>query len=73
MAQFSRKADNHEAICKACDKSFTNFDNLRHHERKYHYEKSEFIEVVCDSCGKGFKTKNLLKDHWNFLHKIEKI
>jgi uncharacterized C2H2 Zn-finger protein len=66
-----RKADNHEAICKACDKSFTNFDNLRHHKRKYHYEKSEFMEVVCDSCGKGFKTKDLLKDHWNFVHKIE--
>jgi uncharacterized C2H2 Zn-finger protein len=27
-----RKADNHEAICKACNKSFTNFGNLRHHK-----------------------------------------
>ena len=66
-----RKADNHEAICKACDKTFTNFDNMRIHKRKYHYEPSEFVEFVCDSCGKACKTRDLLREHWNFVHKIE--
>ena len=54
-----RKADNHEAICKACDKTFTNFDNMRIHKRKYHYEPSEFVEFICDTCGKACKTRDL--------------
>ena len=66
-----RRADNHKAICKACDKSFNNFDNMRIHKRKYHYEPSEFVEFVCDMCGKSCKTKDLLRDHWNFVHKVE--
>jgi len=66
-----RKADNHKPICKACDKSFDNFDNMRIHKRKYHYEPSEFVQFVCDSCGKSCKTKDLLRDHWNFVHKVE--
>ena len=30
-----REAEDHEAICKPCDISFKNFDNMRHHKRKY--------------------------------------
>ena len=66
-----RKADNHEAICKACDKHFTNFDNMRIHKRKYHYEPSEFGKFVCEACGNSYKTKELLRNHRNVVHKVE--
>eukprot|EP00092_Neocalanus_flemingeri_P030149 GFUD01032727.1.p1 GENE.GFUD01032727.1~~GFUD01032727.1.p1 ORF type:complete len:831 (+),score=176.79 GFUD01032727.1:54-2546(+) len=66
-----RESENHEAVCKACDTSFGNFDNLRHHKRKYHFEKAKNPDFVCDSCGKSCKTRDLLKDHWNFVHKVE--
>ena len=36
-----REAEDHQAICKACDISFKNYDNMRHHKRKYHFLKQE--------------------------------
>ena len=66
-----REAENHLPICKDCNIEFKNFDNLRHHKRKYHFEKAANEEFVCDSCGKSCKTRELLNDHWNFVHKIE--
>merc|ERR1719186_2158245 len=66
-----KEANNHEAICKACDTTFKNFDNMRHHKRKYHFDKSAISEFVCDGCGMSFKTRDLRKNHWDYVHKIE--
>ena len=66
-----REEKDHKAVCKTCDISFKNYDNMRHHKRKYHFEKSACSEFYCESCGKGCRTKDLLKDHWNFVHKVE--
>merc|ERR1719186_2343761 len=64
-----READNHEAICKACDTTFKNFDNMRHHKRKYH--QSPFSEFDCDICGISLKSRDILKAHWDYMHKVE--
>jgi len=66
-----RAADNHSPICKTCNIEFKNFDNLRHHKRKYHFERTASTGFVCDTCGKGCKTRELLNDHWNYVHKVE--
>merc|ERR1719508_192714 len=65
----NREAVNHEAICKACDTTFKNFDNMRHHKRKYH--QSPVSEFDCDSCGITLKTRDILKAHWDYMHKVE--
>ena len=66
-----REEKDHEPVCKTCGIVLKNYDNMRHHKRKYHFEKSACSEFYCESCGKGCKTKDLLKDHWNFVHKVE--
>ena len=57
----------HEPVCVECSSSFQNFDNLRHHLRKYHVKSRE---VVCRECGKVSRSEDQQYHHWNYVHKV---
>ena len=58
----------HVPMCVHCDSKFSNFNNYRHHVRKFHIRESE---IVCQECGKTSKTQEQQLLHWNFVHKVE--
>ena len=67
MSHVKSVAD-HQPVCVECDSKFQNFDNLRHHLRKYHFKAGE---VVCKECGKVSRSEDQQYQHWNYVHKVE--
>ena len=58
----------HTPQCVQCDSKFSNFNNYRHHVRKFHLKAGT---VICQECGKVSKTQEQQMLHWNFVHKQE--
>ena len=63
-----KNSPGHVPTCVHCDSKFSNFNNYRHHVRKFHIRESE---IVCQECGKTSKTQEQQLLHWNFVHKVE--
>jgi len=64
-----KKAKDHSPLCVQCNNTkFSNFNNYRHHVRKFHMN---FGDVICSECGKTSKTHEQQMLHWNFVHKEE--
>ena len=64
-----KKAKDHSPLCVQCNNTkFSNFNNYRHHIRKFHMN---YGDVICSECGKTSKTQEQQMLHWNFVHKEE--
>ena len=63
-----KTAPGHEPLCVPCNSRFSNFANLRHHLRRYHFNTGEF---VCNECGKVSYSEQASYLHWNFVHKVD--
>ena len=63
-----KNSPGHVPTCVHCDSKFSNFNNYRHHVRKFHLRESE---IVCQECGKTSKTHEQQLLHYNFVHKVE--
>merc|ERR1719232_460245 len=63
-----KNSPGHVPTCVHCDSKFSNFNNYRHHFRKFHIRESD---IVCQECGKTSKTHEQQLLHWNFVHKVE--
>ena len=63
-----KRVGDHEPVCLECSSKFQNFDNLRHHLRKYHVKAGA---VVCGDCGKVSRSEDQQYQHWNYVHKVE--
>merc|ERR1719232_317977 len=63
-----KNSPGHVPTCVHCDSKFSNFNNYRHHFRKFHIRESD---IVCQECGKTSKTHEQQRLHWNSVHKVE--
>ena len=63
-----KTAPGHKQLCVPCNSRFSNFANLRHHLRRYHFNTGEF---VCNECGKVSYSEQASYLHWNFVHKVD--
>ena len=63
-----KNTPDHSPQCVHCDSKFSNFNNYRHHVRKFHMKESE---IICQECGKTSTTQEQQQLHWNFVHKVE--
>ena len=65
-------------VCEDCNKTFSNENNLKRHDKEYHYGTNtnlDFVEdmdaaklIMCEHCGDKFKRKSHLKRHEESLH-----
>ena len=63
-----KNTPDHYPQCVHCKSQFSNFNNYRHHVRKFHMNDAD---VICTECGKTSKTHEQQMLHWNFVHKEE--